>query len=185
LGSDLRGVSRNPSDSEAVGRLGGIPMYNSSMRTTCVATMLQAGHAENALPQRARATIQCRLSPGDTPAQVRDTLARVIGDSLVHISLIGTPEPSPESKLSREVMSAVTRVTEQMWPEVIVLPVMDPWSSDSRLSRVAGTPVYGISGTFYDIDDVRSHRKDERVLVKSFYENVEFTYRLIKELAAK
>jgi acetylornithine deacetylase/succinyl-diaminopimelate desuccinylase-like protein len=185
LGSDLQLASRNSADSGAIARLGGIPMYNSSMRTTCVATMLEAGHAENALPQRARATVQCRLLPGDTPAQVRDTLARVTGDSLVHISPVGTPEPSPESKLSPEVMSAVTRVTGEMWPGVIVLPVMDPWTSDSRLFRVAGTPVYGISGMFYDINDVRSHGKDERVLVQSFHEGVEFMYRLMKELAGK
>jgi acetylornithine deacetylase/succinyl-diaminopimelate desuccinylase-like protein len=185
LGNDLRAVSRNTSDSGAVARLGGIPMYNSSMRTTCVATMLEGGHAENALPQRARATIQCRLLPGDTPGQVRDTLSRVIGDSGVHISLTGTPEPSPESKPSPEVMSAVSRVTGEMWPGVIVLPVMDPWTSDSRLFRVAGTPVYGISGMFYDIDDVRSHGKDERVAVQSFYEGIEFMYRLMKELAGR
>jgi acetylornithine deacetylase/succinyl-diaminopimelate desuccinylase-like protein len=182
LGSDLRAVTRNISDSSAVARLSGIPMYNSSMRTTCVATMLDAGHAENALPQRARGTIQCRLLPGDTPAQVRDTLVRVAGDSLVHISVMGHPEASPASPLSPVVMTAVKRVTGQMWPGVIVLPVMDPWSSDSRHFRVAGTPVYGISGMFYDIDDVRAHGKDERVSVQSFYEGVEFMYRLMKEL---
>jgi acetylornithine deacetylase/succinyl-diaminopimelate desuccinylase-like protein len=183
LGSDLRAVSRNTSDSSAVARLGGIPMYNSSMRTTCAATMLDAGHAENALPQRARATIQCRLLPGDTPAQVRDTLVRVVGDSLVRVSVVGHPEGSPASPVSPEVMSAVKRVTGQMWPGVIVLPVMDPWSSDSRHFRVAGTPVYGISGMFYDIDDVRAHGKDERISVQSFYEGLEFMYRLMKELS--
>jgi acetylornithine deacetylase/succinyl-diaminopimelate desuccinylase-like protein len=183
LGGDLRAVSRNASDSSAVARLAGIPMYNSSMRTTCVATMLDAGHAENALPQRARATIQCRLLPGDTPAQVRDTLVRVVADSLVRVSVVGHPEDSPASPLSPEVMSAVKRVTGQMWPGVIVLPVMDPWSTDSKHFRVAGTPVYGISGIFYDIDDVRAHGKDERVSVQSFYEGVEFMYRLMKELS--
>lgn len=183
LGSDLRAVSRNTSDSSAVARLGGIPMYNSSMRTTCAATMLDAGHAENALPQRARATIQCRLLPGDTPAQVRDTLVRVVGDSLVQVSVVGNPEDSPASPVSPEVMSAVKRITGQMWPGVIVLPVMDPWSSDSRHFRVAGTPVYGISGMFYDIDDVRAHGKDERISVQSFYEGLEFMYRLMKELS--
>lgn len=183
LGSDLRAISRNTADSSAAARLGGIPMYNSSMRTTCVATMLSAGHAENALPQRARGTIQCRLLPGDTPQQVRDTLARVVGDSLVRISVVGTPEASPASQLLPDVMSAVTRITGQMWPGVIVLPVMDPWSSDSRIFRSAGTPVYGISGIFYDIDDVRAHGKDERVSIESFYEGVEFMYRLMKELS--
>jgi acetylornithine deacetylase/succinyl-diaminopimelate desuccinylase-like protein len=185
LGSDLRAVTRNTSDSGAVARLADIPMYNSSMRTTCVATMLNAGHAENALPQRARATVQCRLLPGDTPAQIRDTLIRVIGDSLVHLSIVGRPEESPESRLSPEALSAITRVTRQMWPGVIVLPVMDPWSSDSRIFRAAGTPVYGVSGIFYDIDDVRAHGKDERVSVESFYEGVEFMYRLMKELSGK
>jgi acetylornithine deacetylase/succinyl-diaminopimelate desuccinylase-like protein len=182
IGSDLKSVSANR-DSAGIERLSRIPMYNSSMRTTCVATKLDAGDAENALPQRARATIQCRLLPGDTPEQARDTLLRVVGDSLVHVSVLGTPEGSPESPLSPEVMSAVTRVTRQMWPGVIVLPVMDPWSSDSRILRVAGTPVYGISGIFYDIDDVRAHGKDERIPVQSFYEGVEFMYRLMKELA--
>jgi acetylornithine deacetylase/succinyl-diaminopimelate desuccinylase-like protein len=182
LGNDLQAVSAH-ADSAAIGRLSLIPMYNSSMRTTCVATMLNAGHAENALPQRARATIQCRLLPGDTPEQARDTLIRVVADSQVHVSVLGTPEASPASPLSPEIMSAVTRVTRQMWPGVIVLPVMDPWSSDSRILRVAGTPVYGISGIFYDIADVRAHGKDERISVQSFYEGVEFMYRLMKELS--
>jgi acetylornithine deacetylase/succinyl-diaminopimelate desuccinylase-like protein len=180
--SDLQAVSERE-DSNAIARLSNIPMYNSSMRTTCVATMLDAGQAENALPQRARATIQCRLLPGDTPAQARDTLLRVVGDSTVHVTILGMPEASPESPLSPEVMSAVGRVTQQMWPGVIVLPVMDPWSGDGHILRAAGTPVYGVSGMFYDIDDVRSHGKDERVLVRSFYEGVEFMYRLMRELS--
>ena len=180
--SDLQAVSERE-DSNAIARLSQIPMYNSSMRTTCVATMLDAGQAENALPQRARATIQCRLLPGDTPEQARDTLLRVLGDSAVHVTVLGAPEASPASPLSPEVMSAVGRVTQQMWPGVIVLPVMDPWSGDGHLVRAAGTPVYGVSGMFYDIDDVRSHGKDERILVRSFYEGVEFMYRLMKELS--
>jgi acetylornithine deacetylase/succinyl-diaminopimelate desuccinylase-like protein len=182
LGNDLRAVSEG-GDTSAITRLSLVPMYNSSMRTTCVATMLDAGHAENALPQRARATIQCRLLPGDTPEQARDTLIRVIGDSLVRVTVRGTPEASPSSPLSPEVMSAIGRVTQQMWPGVIVLPVMDPWSSDGRRLRLAGTPVYGVSGIFYDIADVRSHGKDERIAVRSFYEGVEFMYRLMKELS--
>ena len=181
-GNDLQAVSERE-DSNAIARLSQIPMYNSSMRTTCVATMLNAGDAENALPERARATVQCRLLPGDTPEQARDTLLRVLGDSTVHVTVLGTPEASPESRLSPEVMTAVGRITQQMWPGVIVLPVMDPWSSDGRFLRVAGTPVYGVSGIFYDIDDVRSHGKDERILVRSFYEGVEFMYRLMKELS--
>jgi acetylornithine deacetylase/succinyl-diaminopimelate desuccinylase-like protein len=179
---DLRSVTRDLPDPRAVERLSAVPMYNSSMRNTCVATLLEAGHAENALPQRARATVQCRLLPGDTPDQVRDTLIRVLADSSIHLTQLGDRQAAPESPLSPEVMGAVERVTRSMWPGVIVLPVMDPWSSDSRHFRLAGYPVYGISGVFYDIDDVRSHGKDERVSIQSFYEGVEFMYRLMKEL---
>jgi acetylornithine deacetylase/succinyl-diaminopimelate desuccinylase-like protein len=179
---DLRAVSRELPDPKAVERLSAVPMYNSSMRNTCVATMLEGGHAENALPQRARATVQCRLLPGDTPDQVRDTLIRVLADTSIHVTQEGDRQPAPESPLSPEVMRAVERVTRGMWPGVIVLPVMDPWSSDSRQFRLAGYPVYGISGVFYDIDDVRAHGKDERISVQSFYEGVEFMYRLMKEL---
>jgi acetylornithine deacetylase/succinyl-diaminopimelate desuccinylase-like protein len=179
---DLGAVSREPPDPQAVERLSAVPMYNSSMRNTCVATMLEAGHAENALPQRARATVQCRILPGDNPQQVRDTLIRVLADSSIHVTQLGERQAAPESPLSPEVMGAVERVTRSMWPGVIVLPVMDPWSSDSRHFRLAGYPVYGISGVFYDIDDVRAHGKDERVSVQSFYEGVEFMYRLMKEL---
>ena len=179
---DLVAVVREPPDPQAVERLSDVPMYNSSMRNTCVATMLDAGHAENALPQRARATVQCRILPGDTPEQVRDTLIRVLADSSIHVTQLGERDAAPESPLSPEVMGAVERVTRSMWPGVIVLPVMDPWSSDGRRFRLAGYPVYGISGVFYDIDDVRSHGKDERVSVQSFYQGVEFMYRLMKEL---
>jgi acetylornithine deacetylase/succinyl-diaminopimelate desuccinylase-like protein len=185
VGADLRDVSSGTADPSAVERLSGVPMYNSSMRTTCVATVLQAGKVENALAQRAQATIQCRLLPGDSPQQVRDTLLRVLADSAIGITQQGDREPAPESPLSPEVMSAVERVTRSMWPGVIVLPVMDPWSSDSRHFRLADFPVYGISGVFYDIDDVRAHGKDERISVQSFYEGVEFMYRLMKELSGQ
>ena len=179
---DLKAVSGERPDPGAAGRLARVPLYNSSMRTTCVATMLKAGHAENALPQRAQATVQCRLLPDESPEQTRATLARVLANSLIKVTLPAPADPSPPSPPSPEVMSGVERVTTAMWPGVIVLPVMDPWTTDGRHFRVAGTPVYGVSGIFYDIADVRAHGKDERVLVQSFYEGVEFSYRLMKEL---
>jgi acetylornithine deacetylase/succinyl-diaminopimelate desuccinylase-like protein len=182
--SDLRAVSGDSPDSKAVERLTVVPLYNSSIRTTCVATMLQAGHAENALPQRAQATIQCRLLPGDSPEETRATLARVLSDTLIRVTLPDKPEISPASPLSPEVMTAVERVTTAMWPGVVVLPVMDPWTTDGVRLRKAGVPVYGISGIFYDIGDVRAHGKDERILVQSFYEGVEFMYRLMKGLTS-
>lgn len=185
LASDLRAVSGQTPDARAVERLAGVPLYNSSMRTTCVATMLQAGHAENALPQRAQATIQCRLLPGDSPEDTRTTLARVLSDTMIRVTLPDKPEISPASPLSPEVMTAVERVTPAMWPGVVVLPVMDPWSTDGARLRKAGVPVYGVSGMFYDINDVRAHGKDERIGVQSFYEGVEFMYRLMKDLSGK
>jgi acetylornithine deacetylase/succinyl-diaminopimelate desuccinylase-like protein len=181
---DLKAVSTEAHDSAAAGRLARVPMYNSSMRTTCVATMLQAGHAENALPQRAQATIQCRLLPDESPERTRATLVRVLADSLIKATLSAPADPSPASPPSPEVMSAVEKVTSAMWPGVITLPVMDPWTTDGRHFRAAGTPVYGVSGVFYDISDVRAHGKDERILVRSFYEGVEFAYRLMKELTS-
>jgi acetylornithine deacetylase/succinyl-diaminopimelate desuccinylase-like protein len=144
--------------------------------------MLQAGHAENALPQRAQATIQCRLLPGDSPEATRATLARVLSDTLIRVTLPDKPQISPASPLSPEVMTAVERVTAAMWPGVVVLPVMDPWTTDGVHLRKAGVPVYGVSGIFYDINDVRAHGKDERIGVQSFYEGVEFMYRLMKDL---
>jgi acetylornithine deacetylase/succinyl-diaminopimelate desuccinylase-like protein len=184
LAGDLRAVSGGSPDPKAIERLAAVPLYNSSIRTTCVATMLQAGHAENALPQRAQATIQCRLLPGDSPEETRATLARVLSDTLIRVTLPDRPLISPASPLSPEVMTAVERVTAAMWPGVVVLPVMDPWSTDGARLRQAGVPVYGISGIFYDIDDVRSHGKDERIGVRAFYEGVEFMYRLMKDLTS-
>jgi acetylornithine deacetylase/succinyl-diaminopimelate desuccinylase-like protein len=184
LAADLRAVSGDSPDPKAVARLAVVPLYNSSMRNTCVATMLQAGHAENALPQRAQATIQCRLLPGESPEAVRATLMRVLSDTLIRVTLPDKPEIAPASPLSPEVMTAVERITTAMWPGVVVLPVMDPWTSDAVYLRQAGVPVYGVSGIFYDINDVRAHGKDERIGVQSFYEGVEFMYRLMKELSS-
>jgi acetylornithine deacetylase/succinyl-diaminopimelate desuccinylase-like protein len=181
-GRDLQAIAAGRADSAAVERVSETPMYNSSMRNTCVATMLQAGHAENALPQRAQATIQCRLLPGESPAAIRDTLARVVGDTAVKVTIHGEPEGAPESPVNPQVMTAVEEATHALWPDVIVLPVMDPWSSDGVRLRRAGTPVYGVSGVFYDIDDVRAHGRDERVLAEAFDQGVEFTYRLMKAL---
>jgi acetylornithine deacetylase/succinyl-diaminopimelate desuccinylase-like protein len=186
-GRDLRAIAGGQTDSAAVARVSETPMYNSSMRNTCVATMLEAGHAENALPQRARATVQCRLLPGESASAIRGTLARVVGDTAIHVSIKGgpagaPPEGAPESPLNPEVMTAVETVTHALWPEVIVLPVMDPWTSDGTQFRRAGIPVYGVSGVFSDIDDDRSHGRDERVLAEAFYQGVEFNYRLLKAL---
>jgi acetylornithine deacetylase/succinyl-diaminopimelate desuccinylase-like protein len=182
---DMLAVLRTPPDPQAVARLSASPLYNATLRTTCVATMLDAGHAPNALPQRARATIQCRLLPGVDVEAARSTLVGVIADPKVSVTLANNPEPSPASPVSPEVLEAVGSVTGEMWPGVLVLPVMDVWSSDAATVRRAGIPCYGVSGVFFDVDDVRSHGQDERVGVREFYEGVEFMYRLIKKLTGR
>lgn len=182
---DLRAVTKIPPDDSAVRRISVTPVYNSTMRTTCVATMIEGGHAENALPQRARATVQCRFLPGDDPAMVQSTLARVIADAEVSITMLDQPLPSFASPLRQDVFRTVERITSDMWPEVQTLPVMDPWTSDGILFRRAGIPVYGLSGIFFDMNDNRSHGKDERVGAQEFYEGVEFMYRVIRTLAEK
>jgi acetylornithine deacetylase/succinyl-diaminopimelate desuccinylase-like protein len=183
LATDLRAVTAGNPDSATLDRLAHLPLYNSAMQNTCVATMLKAGHAENALPQRAQATIQCRLLPGESPAAVRDTLVRVVADTQVRVTLKGEPGTSPPSPLKPEVMKAVEASTKAIWPGALVLPVMDPWSSDGVRLRQAGIPVYGVSGVFIEVDDYRAHGQDERIEVQAFYEGVEFMYRLMRALA--
>jgi acetylornithine deacetylase/succinyl-diaminopimelate desuccinylase-like protein len=154
------------------------------MRTTCVATMLEAGHAENALPQTARATVNCRILPTETAEQTRETLVKVAGDSRITITPIRQPKPSPPSPLTTEVMKPIETITQQMWPGVPVVPVMSTGATDSLYLRKAGIPVYGTSGIFSDIDDGRAHGKDERIGVKEFYDGQEYLYRLVKAFAS-
>jgi acetylornithine deacetylase/succinyl-diaminopimelate desuccinylase-like protein len=147
-----------------------------------VATRLEAGHADNALPQTARATVNCRLLPEDTAANVEQTLARVLADEQIKLSVISPAKPSPASPLTPEFFAAVERVTKGMWPGVYVVPVMETGASDGLFLRQAGVPVYGVSGMFFDVDDTRAHGRDERVGVRSYFEGVEFMYRLLKAL---
>jgi acetylornithine deacetylase/succinyl-diaminopimelate desuccinylase-like protein len=156
---------------------------NAQLRTTCVATLISGGHAENALPQRARATIQCRMMPGDTAEHVEQQLVATFADPAIKVTLDAAPIVSPESPPTEMIMSKATRVAHSMWPDVPVVPVMSTGFSDSRQTRNAGIPTYGLGGTWSDIDENRAHGRDERVGVREFDENVEYTYRLIKEMS--
>lgn len=179
----MRAVTRTPPSAEAIAYLTNIPAYNATMRTTCVATMLSAGHAENALPQTARATVNCRILPTETAEQTRQTLVKVINDSQVTVTPIREPKPSPPSPLATELMKAIERVTAEIWPGLPVVPTMSTGATDSLYLRKAGIPVYGTSGIFHDMDDNRAHGKDERIGVKELYEGQEYLYRLVKTLA--
>jgi acetylornithine deacetylase/succinyl-diaminopimelate desuccinylase-like protein len=176
----MKGVIQKPPDAKSVAYLENTPAYNATMRTTCVATMLQAGHAENALPQTARATVNCRILPTETAESTRETLVKVVKNSNITITPIREPKPSPPSPLTAEVMRPIETVTQEMWPGVPVVPIMGTGATDSLYLRKAGIPVYGTSGIFSDIDDGRAHGKDERIGVKAFYEGQEYLYRLVK-----
>jgi acetylornithine deacetylase/succinyl-diaminopimelate desuccinylase-like protein len=154
------------------------------LRTTCVATMLAAGHAENALPQMASATVNCRLLPDDSPDAVRETLAEVLGDEAISMTTTWEPLSAPASPLEPEVLHSVETISEAMWPGIPVIPTMATGATDGLYLRNAGIPTYGVSGIFFDLDDIRAHGRDERIGVKQFFAGQEFLYRLVTALAS-
>jgi len=183
-GLAMSALAKDPTNRVAIAKLEEVPYYNSLMRTTCVATEIQGGHAENALPQLARATVNCRVLPSDDPAKVQKRLRKVLDDEKIAISVIWEPTPSPPSPLTPEIMEAVENATEGMWPGVPVLPTMITGATDGLYLRNAGIPTYGVSGIFADVDDIRAHGQDERVGAKQFFEGQEFLYRLVKGLSS-
>ena len=183
--NDMLAMAKMPADAAAANRLAEVsPIYNSMLRTTCVATTLHAGHASNALPQTAQANVNCRMLPDDSPENVFATLKAAIADPQVTITCTYSSTQSPFSPLRKDVLDILDRLTASMWPGVVVTPHMSTGASDGRMLRAAGIPVYGISGMFSDADDVRAHGKDERIGVKEFYKGIEFMYRLIKSLSS-
>ena len=183
VAADMRVVARGTLDRAAASRLSArLPYWNAMMRTTCVATRLGGGHANNALPQVATANVNCRILPGVMPDSVKAKLTEVLGDPKITISYVNSANPSRPSPLRPEVLQEVEALTKEMFPGVIVVPVMSTGATDGLYLRNAEIPTYGIDGTFGDIDDVRAHGRDERVGVKQFYEGLEFQYRLIKSL---
>jgi acetylornithine deacetylase/succinyl-diaminopimelate desuccinylase-like protein len=153
------------------------------LRTTCVATLLEGGHAQNALPQLAAANINCRILPEDEIEYVQSTLSKVFADDQVTIKLAGEFEKSPASPLRQDILKAVSRVTDTMWPGVVTVPMMVTGGTDGRYLRAAGIPTYGVQGFFMDRNDVRAHGRDERMPVQSFYEGQTFLYELVKVLS--
>ena len=181
--ADMIAVASAHPDPAAAARLSAKPVYNAQLRTTCVATLLEGGHADNALPQRAQATVNCRVLPGESIEEVQKTLVRVVNDDQVSVTPTWVAAKSPPSPLSPEILGAIKQVTQQLWPGVPVIPTMSTGATDGSFLRNVGIPTYGTSGLAGDIDDVRSHGKDERVAIKSFYDGREYLYRLVKLLA--
>lgn len=183
--ADMRAITAGRSELEAlaVTRLSGNTLYNALMRTTCVATQIQGGHAMNALPQRASATINCRVLPGEPVDEVGATLRRVLADDGISIMPFGEPLLSTPSPLHQEIMGAIGKLSAEFWPGVPVIPSMSTGATDSAYLRNVGIPAYGHSGLADEVDDFRAHGKDERVPVKSFHDGHEYLYRLVKMLA--
>jgi len=180
--ADMAAVAKD--DSAAAARLSQTAVYNALLRTTCVATRLEGGHADNALPQSARATVNCRVLPADSAEDVRNTIVKVLDDPGVEVTWIDRPKPSPPSPLDPAVIGPIEQVTSEFWPGVPVMPLMATGASDSLYLRNAGIPSYGVSGLFGEMNDSRAHGRDERVGVSEFYDSLQFLYVLVKRLAS-
>jgi len=184
LAADLAKVAEG--SQEAMQRVAAqSPQWNSMLRTTCVATELEGGHAKNALPQLAAANVNCRVMPEDSLEYLESTLKGVIADDQVKIKVDNMEANAPGSPLRADILHAMNRITDTMWPGVAVLPFMSTGATDGRSLREAGIPTYGVQGFFNDRNDNRAHGRDERMMVRSFYEGQAFLYELVKDLAGK
>ena len=183
IAADKRAVART-GDAAAARRLAEVPLYNSTMRTTCVATRLFAGHADNALPQLARATVNCRLLPGYSPDSAQALLGRILADTAIHISRVAEPTASPASPLRADIMEPVEQLAKKMWPGVTIVPEMSTGATDGLYVRNAGIPVYGVSAVFERVDDIRAHGRDERIGVKAYHDAARYWYELVKTLGS-
>jgi acetylornithine deacetylase/succinyl-diaminopimelate desuccinylase-like protein len=170
---------------DAVARLSAAdPAWNAILHTTCVATMVNAGHAPNALPQRARANINCRILPGHDAAEVKAELEHVIADPGIAVTLSGEPDPvSPPPPLTSAILDPITAIAARMWPGVPIVPSMSPGATDGRFTNAAGIPTYGVTGLFADPDGGGVHGLNERIRIRSLYEGRDFLYDLVKAYA--
>jgi acetylornithine deacetylase/succinyl-diaminopimelate desuccinylase-like protein len=180
--ADIRAVLSDPPDAAAAARLTANPGYNAQLRTTCVATMLEAGQAANALPQVAGAKVNCRIMPGEPIDGVKAALERVLADDQIKVTQLEQTAPSAPAPLNEAVMGSIEKLSREFWPTAMVLPVMSAGATDGSYLRNAGIPTYGHSGLAGEVNDSRIHGNDERIPVKSFYEGNEYLYRLVKLL---
>jgi len=189
--ADMRAILKNPPDMAAVARLSQDPIDNSIMHTTCVATRLNAGHANNALPQMAQANVNCRIIPGHAPEEIRQELEKVVADPKISVKDMGaiggvnnrrSYAPPP---LRPDVFEPLEKVVNSMWPGLAVVPDMATGASDGIYTNAAGMPTYCVSGEAIDRDDIRAHGKDERIRADAFYRAVDFYYRYLKAVTSQ
>jgi acetylornithine deacetylase/succinyl-diaminopimelate desuccinylase-like protein len=193
--ADMLAVLKTPPDPEAIARLSEVPWTNATLRTTCVATMLSAGQAPNALPQFANANVNCRILPGHTQEETRQTLLKVFADPSVTVQYkddggtlfpVGTDRVSPTPPpLRADIFDPLKKVMAEMYPGLPILPQMETGASDSIYTMAAGIPSYGINGVGIDTNDVRAHARDERVNILSYDRGVDFYYRYLQALGGK
>ncbi len=195
MAQDMRAFSDGSHDPAVVARLSAVPEWNSTMRTTCVATMMSAGHAPNALPQHAQANVNCRILPGHPGEEIRQDLIHLFNDPAITVEYVtdaGMVLPKGEERTSappppvkKTVEAALHTVVNQLWPGLPIVPTMEPGASDSIYTTAAGMPSYGLNGFAIDQNDVRAHGMNERLGVESFYKGVEFTFLFMKALTAE
>jgi acetylornithine deacetylase/succinyl-diaminopimelate desuccinylase-like protein len=180
LEADMKAITQNNPDTAIINRLAMFPYYNALMRSTCITTVVDAGNSVNALPQSAKATVNCRLLPGVTEDEAKNRIVQILGDTGIHVSVRMVLKSGPASPVNGEIIDKVEQVTKKFWPGIPVLPVMGVGASDGKYLRAAGMPTYGISGIFLDVDDFRMHARDERIRAEDFYEGLEYNYEIIK-----
>jgi len=191
----MKGILREPPDTAAIARLSRDPIDNSTTHTTCVATRLNAGHANNALPQRAEAIVNCRILPGHSGEEVRQELMKILADPKITVGYVNSSgdilerasdrRSFPPPPLRSDVFAPLEKITSEMWPGVPVIPEMATGASDGIYTVSAGMPTYGIAGIAIDRDDIRAHGRDERLGIQSFYQGVDFYYRYLKAVTAE
>jgi acetylornithine deacetylase/succinyl-diaminopimelate desuccinylase-like protein len=184
LAADMKSLISAKPDPAAIARLGAKPPYNAQMRTTCVATRLEAGHADNALPQLARAMVNCRIVPGQSVDETQKTLERVLAEPKITLTPSGHDTGSEPSVVNKELGAAIETLSPKFWPGVSPVPTMSAGATDGRFLRNAGIPTFGHSGLAADIFDVRAHGKDERVSVQALFEGLQYLHELVKALSS-
>jgi len=183
---DMKAILSDPANEEAVARLSEDPIDNALLHTTCVATRLNAGHANNALPQTAVATVNCRIEPGHTPEEIRKQLESVVSDARISVAYIRTDgEAFPPAPLRPELFVALRKIVARIWPGLPVIPAMGTGASDAVYTNAAGMATYAVSGEAIDREDIRAHGKDERIRQDSFYQALEFYYQFLRLLTSE